>query len=155
MSDPDRGTLDDLRRLMAHLRGPDGCAWDRALELDTLLPYVTEEAEEVVEAGRRVQAGELPPSELREELGDLLVNVVFTAQLAEELGWFDLDEVVTKAAEKIRRRHPHVFGDRATKDIDRIHEIWAEVKAEERAAKAVELERWRRSRGSAEAAGGE
>lgn len=138
-----RPTLDDLRELMDRLRSPEGCAWDRALELDTLLPYLREELEEVLEAARSVEAGELPPSELCEELGDLLFNVVFTARLCQERGWFDLDDVVAGAHAKIQRRHPHVFGDERSDDPAEIERIWERVKARERQEKQRKLAAWR------------
>jgi len=98
-----------MRRLlavMARLRAPDsGCPWDRAQTPASVAPFTIEEACEVAQAAE--QGG---VDEYREELGDLLFNVVFHARMAEEAGWFDFDAVAASAAEKLRRRHPHVFG---------------------------------------------
>jgi len=97
--------LGDLRSLMARLRSPEGCPWDRAQTLDTLRTFLVEEAYEVLDA---MDAGD--PAKLREELGDLLFQVVFQARIAEEAGWFTLDEVASGIHDKMVARHPHVFG---------------------------------------------
>jgi tetrapyrrole methylase family protein/MazG family protein len=90
---------------MARLRSPEGCPWDRAQTLDTLRTFLIEEAYEVLDA---LEGGD--PAKLREELGDLLFQIVFQARLAEEAGWFTLDEVAAGIHEKMVIRHPHVFG---------------------------------------------
>jgi len=94
--------------LMERLRAPDGCPWDRAQTLETLKTYVIEEAYEVVEA---IDKGE--PDDLREELGDLLLQVLFQARIMEEQGIFDIGEVCRAAVRKLVARHPHVFGSEA------------------------------------------
>ncbi len=128
--------LDRLCDIMERLRAPEGgCPWDREQTLATLFPYLREELEEAASAAERVASGELQPSDLREELGDLLFNVVFTVQLCREKGWFSMEDVVTGAAEKIMRRHPHIFGDEEAETSEDVERIWQRVKNEERAAK--------------------
>jgi nucleoside triphosphate diphosphatase len=127
---------------MERLRDPaKGCPWDLKQTLPTLIPYLREELEEAAETVPRVEAGELDPQELREELGDLLFNVVFTAELCREKGWFSLADVVEGAAAKIRRRHPHIFGDLEAKTPEEVEAIWRRVKEEERAEKEKKLRR--------------
>lgn len=115
---------------MAALRAPiGGCPWDRAQTFETIAPYTLEEAAEVAEAiARRDLHG------LRDELGDLLFQVVFHAQMAEEQDAFDFGDVVEAITSKMIRRHPHVFGD-ARRDLspDEIKGLWADIKAQEKA----------------------
>ncbi len=119
--------VDRLVEIMARLREPGGCPWDREQTFRSLRPYVLEEAFEVAEA---LDRGE--PDALREELGDLLLQVVFLARLAEEEGLFDLEDVATGIADKLVRRHPHVFGNRAAGSVGEVWKRWEEVKREER-----------------------
>jgi ATP diphosphatase len=116
-----------------------GCPWDLKQSLTTLVPYLREELEEAVAVLPEAEAGRADPQELREELGDLLFNVVFTVELCREKGWFTMADVVAAAAEKIRRRHPHIFGDLSAKTPEEVEEIWRRVKAEERAEKEKKL----------------
>jgi len=102
----DGASLARLVDVMRTLLGPEGCPWDKEQTLETLRPYVVEEAHEVVEA---IDRGE--PEPLREELGDLLFQVVFQSELAAQKRWFGIDDVVRGIAEKMVRRHPWVFGD--------------------------------------------
>ena len=123
--------FDELVRLMAKLRAPDGCAWDRKQTHDSLKPYLVEEAYEVLETiDRKDMEG------LREELGDLFLQVLFHAQIGTEAGTFTIDEVMQHLAGKLVRRHPHVFGD-SQKGGDPLHaeEVlarWEQIKHEER-----------------------
>jgi MazG family protein len=120
--------------LMARLRAPGGCPWDREQTFESIAPYTLEEAYEVVDA---IQSGE-PPGKLRDELGDLLFQVVFYAQLAQERGWFDFDGIARAIHDKLVRRHPHVFGT-AVAGVTTSNEVlvvWEELKARERAAAA-------------------
>jgi len=111
MSTPDimtSGAIEQIARLVAimqRLRGPDGCDWDRAQDFASIAPYTLEEAYEVVDAIARHDL-----ANLTEELGDLLLQVVFHAQIAAEAGQFDLSDVARSICEKMERRHPHVFG---------------------------------------------
>lgn len=115
--------------IMARLRAPGGCPWDREQTPESLRPYVVEEAYEVVEA---IESGD--PAALRDELGDLLLQVVFHAELAAEAGRFTVADVATAVADKLVRRHPHVFGDVAVRDADEVMRNWRRIKAEERRA---------------------
>ena len=135
--DPRTRELAALCAIMERLRRPDdGCPWDLKQTLASLFPYLREELEEAAAAAEKVERGEQDPQELREELGDLLFNVVFTVELCRERGWFGMGDVVAGAAEKITRRHPHIFGDLSAKTPEEVERIWAAVKAEERAEKA-------------------
>ncbi len=131
--------VERLAAIMARLRGPDGCPWDRDQTLASLRPYVLEETYEVLEA---IESGD--PAAHREELGDLLLQIVFQARLAEEDGLFDLAGVADAISEKLLSRHPHVFGEGATspdarpapgdgavKDADGVLRQWAALKKKE------------------------
>ena len=121
-----------LLAIMARLRDPEhGCAWDREQTFATIAPHTIEEAYEVAEAIARGDMGDL-----RDELGDLLFQVVFYARLAEEAGAFDFAAVVAAIVAKLTRRHPHVFGDAQVKDAQQQSLEWERHKAAERAAKA-------------------
>ena len=132
MSLPEPSSLAQLLALMAKLRDPHGgCPWDRAQTFATLAPYTLEEAYEVVDA---IESGE-SPARLCDELGDLLFQVVFYAQLGKERGWFDFDSIARGIHDKLVRRHPHVFGDTSGVDTpDQVLHAWEEHKAAERAA---------------------
>ena len=125
--------LTALLELMARLRDPEhGCPWDREQTFRTIAPYTIEEAYEVADA---VEGGQ--PEKLREELGDLLFQVVFHARMAQEKGWFDFAAVARGIHEKLVRRHPHVFGDEGLPaDVGQLSRIWEEQKARERAQAA-------------------
>ena len=118
--------------LMEILRSPDGCAWDRAQTHTSLLPYLIEEAYEVVEAVESDQ-----PDALREELGDLLLQVVFHAQMASERGEFTVDDVITRIIDKLLRRHPHVFGERKELQPGQVRDQWEKIKTESGEKKSV------------------
>jgi MazG family protein len=124
--------MTDLLELMARLRDPvKGCPWDRAQTFETLAPYTLEEAYEVVDA---IEAGEAP-AKLRDELGDLLFQVVFHARMAAEEGRFDFGDVVEAVTAKMIRRHPHVFGDEKAKaDAGAQKDFWEKLKESERTA---------------------
>jgi len=123
-----RATFDDLVAIMARLRAPGGCPWDREQTHRSLAPYLLEETYETLDAIER----EHGPS-LREELGDLLLQVVFHAQMAAEDGEFTINDVVAGLAEKLIRRHPHVFGTASASGPDDVIVRWEEIKKEERA----------------------
>lgn len=124
-------SLHALIETMARLRDPvGGCAWDLKQSFASLAPYAVEEAYEVAEAA---EAGDIPG--LREELGDLLLQVVFHSQLAREAGLFSFAEVARGINDKLVRRHPHIFGDAAERDARAQTIAWEAQKAEERAAK--------------------
>lgn len=126
-----RSTIDELLTIMARLRDPQGgCPWDLEQDFRTIAPYTIEEAYEVADA---IERGAL--DELRDELGDLLLQVVFHAQMAREQGAFGFDEVVASICDKMVRRHPHVFADAVVADAAEQTELWERHKAAERAAR--------------------
>jgi len=116
--------------LMARLRAPGGCPWDREQTFDTIKPYLLEETYEVMDA---IDARDWP--ELAGELGDLLLQAVFFSQMAAEQNLFRIEDAVDSINEKLVRRHPHVFGDETAKTGDDVKKIWGEVKAKEKGAK--------------------
>jgi len=119
---------------MAKLRSPDGgCPWDLEQTFETIAPYTIEEAYEVDDAIRRKDW-----SDLADELGDLLLQVVFHAQMARESGLFDFDAVVERLCEKLVRRHPHVFADASARDADEVLRAWEEHKRAERMARGAD-----------------
>lgn len=125
--------IDRLLVIMQRLRDPDkGCPWDRAQTYKTIVPHTLEEAYEVADAIEREDF-----AELRDELGDLLFQVVFYAQLAGEEGRFDFDQVATAIADKLERRHPHVFADKVFADADEQTRHWEALKQQERVDKAA------------------
>jgi ATP diphosphatase len=125
----ERYTLEDLLAIMARLRDPvHGCPWDVQQDFATIAPYTLEEAYEVADA---IDRGDF--DDLREELGDLLLQVVFHAQMANERGLFDFADVAHGIADKMRRRHPHVFGEERYADVEAQTRAWEAIKAAERA----------------------
>jgi nucleoside triphosphate diphosphatase len=130
-----RGNLAKLIELVAHLRGPDGCAWDRAQNYDSIKGLLLEEAYEVVDAvNNRDFDG------LEDELGDLLFQVAFYAQLAEEERRFTIDEVIEHLHAKLVRRHPHVFGETRARTPEEALASWLAVKEQEREAPSRETQ---------------
>lgn len=126
--------IDRLLAVMARLRDPaHGCAWDVEQTFASIAPYTVEEAYEVADA---IERGDL--GDLREELGDLLLQVVFHSRMAEEQGAFDFEEVAAGIANKMVRRHPHVFADAAFRDSAAQTVAWEAQKAAERAAKGAD-----------------
>jgi MazG family protein len=116
--------------LMQRLLAPEGCPWDREQTLETLVPYLVEETYEVVDA---LAAGDV--DDHREELGDLLLQIVFQSELRFAEGRFGIDDVARGIVAKLVRRHPHVFGDVVAKDADAVLANWAKLKAAEKAEK--------------------
>src|SRR5678815_187084 len=125
-------TFNDLIALMDRLRSPNGCPWDREQTYASLAPMLLEEAYEAFEAVEDAREGR--PRELRDELGDLLFQIVFYAQVAKERGEFTIDDVTTAIHDKMVRRHPHVFGDVKANDAATVLLNWETMKAEERRA---------------------
>jgi MazG family protein len=116
--------------ILAQLRGPGGCPWDREQNFDTIKPYLLEETYEVLDAiDQRDWSG------LAEELGDLMLQAVFFAQMAAEEGKFSIDDSLDAISEKLIRRHPHVFSDGSAKTSDDVRRRWDEIKADEKKAK--------------------
>lgn len=129
--------FDYLRELMVILRSEGGCPWDREQTLETLMPYCLEEAREVCSAIDQVLESGSDEAwvELSDELGDLLLQVVFQAQIASETGRFNLDDVVRGIVEKLIRRHPHVFSDTEAETSDDVLANWKVIKAAEKEAR--------------------
>jgi nucleoside triphosphate diphosphatase len=119
----------ELLAIMARLRAPDGCPWDRQQTFASIAPYTIEEAYEVADA---VERGDL--QHLKDELGDLLFQVVFHSQIASEAGQFDFETVAGAVCDKLLRRHPHVFGDSGQLSLAAQNVAWEEIKAAERGA---------------------
>lgn len=127
----ERFELDPLVKVMARLRSPDGCPWDIEQTHATLRRYIIEEVYEVLEA-----IDEQDPTHLCEELGDLLLQIVFHARMAEETGDFSMQDVVDTVTEKLIRRHPHVFGDISVQDAAEVIVNWDAIKRREKKEKA-------------------
>jgi MazG family protein len=120
-------TFQDLVELMARLRAPDGCPWDREQDSRSLRTYLLEEAYEVLDAIETDDA-----RSLQDELGDLLLQVIFHAQIAREQGRFSIDDVLTRLHDKLVRRHPHVFGTTEVESAQQVVTNWEALKAAER-----------------------
>ena len=118
--------------LLAILRSPEGCNWDRAQTHQTLIPYLIEESYEVVDT---IESGRM--GDLREELGDLLVQVVFHAQLATERGEFSINDTIIDVVDKLVRRHPHVFGEKKDLDPQQVRDQWERIKTKTGEKKSV------------------
>ncbi|WP_148867700.1 nucleoside triphosphate pyrophosphohydrolase [Thermosediminibacter litoriperuensis] len=119
--------MKDLIEIMARLRGENGCPWDKAQTHETLKPFLLEEAYEVIDA---IDGGD--PGELSEELGDLLLQIVFHSRIAEENGRFCFDDVVDGICKKMVRRHPHIFGDLKVSGAADVLKNWEDIKKEEK-----------------------
>ena len=131
VSDDRRYSLDDLLAIMARLRDPErGCPWDVQQDFASIAPYTIEEAYEVADA---IDRGDF--DDLRDELGDLLLQVVFHAQMAQEAGLFDFADVADAISRKMRRRHPHVFGDVRYADAEAQKQAWEDIKTAERVSR--------------------
>ncbi|MEA2204674.1 MAG: nucleoside triphosphate diphosphatase [Blastocatellia bacterium] len=124
--------FNDLVALMARLRSPEGCPWDREQTYATLAPMLLEEAYEAFDALEEAREGRA--DSLREELGDLLFQITFFAKVAEERGEFNIDDVIATVHEKMVRRHPHVFADVEAGDSAAVLRNWEAIKAEEKRA---------------------
>lgn len=120
--------IEDLRRTMARLRAPDGCPWDREQTHQSLARCLIDECSELLDT---IDRNDFP--HMREELGDVLIQVIFHAQLAAERGDFDLDDVAREINAKLIRRHPHVFGTATAATSAQVIDVWEKVKASEKA----------------------
>jgi uncharacterized protein YabN with tetrapyrrole methylase and pyrophosphatase domain len=122
-----KSAIEDLLRVMARLRSPTGCPWDREQDHRTLRRHAIEEVYELIDA---IEAGD--DHEMAEELGDLLLQVVFHCQMAKERGAFDFEKVTRHLVDKLIRRHPHVFGNTKVKDVDEVWTNWEKIKHAEK-----------------------
>ena len=128
-----KAAIDELLEVMARLRAPDGCPWDREQDHRSIRLNAVEEVYELVDA---IEAGD--DTEMEEELGDLLLQVVFHAQMASERKAFDFEKVARNITDKLVRRHPHVFGDMQVKDVAGVWNQWEAIKQAEKAGTAHE-----------------
>lgn len=119
--------FDEIVRIMARLRGPEGCPWDKEQTRESLKPFLVEETYEVLEA-----IDEVSPPKIKEELGDLLFQIVFHSRIAEERGEFNIEEVLENISSKMIRRHPHVFGEKSLKTSDEVLADWELIKKKEK-----------------------
>ena len=123
----DQAPWERLLEIMATLRGPQGCPWDKTQTHESLKACLLEECYEVLDA-----IDQKNPAHLKEELGDLMLQVVFHGQIAQEAGDFQMDEILTDLADKLTRRHPHVFGDQKVEHAEEAIGRWEKIKAAER-----------------------
>jgi tetrapyrrole methylase family protein/MazG family protein len=130
---PDKSSFTELIEVMARLRAPDGCPWDREQTHDSLKPYLLEEVYEALEA-----IDESDDEELCKELGDVLLQIVFHAQIASEEQRFDIDDVARAIVDKLVRRHPHIFANTEVADAEEVAANWDEIKKQERREKGDE-----------------
>jgi len=117
----------ELKEIYDTLHGPRGCAWDKAQTYKSLIPHFKEEVEELI---RAVRAGDY--SHMQEELGDVLLNIMFFSKLAQKEGRFDVEDVIEGLIKKLKRRHPHVFAGRKVKSVRQIIVNWNKIKAREK-----------------------
>ena len=123
--------MDELIEVVKHLRAPDGCQWDKEQTHASLKPGIIEESVEVI-CGINVYEKTGDPDNLKEELGDLLLQVVMQSQIAEKEDLFSFEDVCKGISEKLIRRHPHVFGDLKMKNADEVLANWEEIKSKEK-----------------------
>ena len=127
MPKKESGSFLELKEIIARLRGPGGCPWDKKQTHASLRPFLVEESYEVLQA-----LDEGVPEKLRDELGDLLLQIMLHAQIADESGQFNIDDVVQSISQKLIHRHPHVFGDKKAGDVAEVEQNWEALKQEER-----------------------
>jgi MazG family protein len=125
-------SLKRLQAIMARLRASGGCRWDQSQTHKSLLPYLIEETYEVVEVIEKNQ-----PEKLKEELGDLLLQIFFHAQIADEADLFDIDKVADDICEKLIRRHPHIFGEKKDLNPNEVRDQWEKIKVESKEKESV------------------
>ena len=125
-------SFEELISIVKRLRGENGCAWDRVQTFDSLIPCFLEEAYEVVDGISKKDY-----QNIKEELGDVLLHIVFFSELANDENKFNIDEVIKNINQKLIRRHPHVFGESEIKDVDGILKQWDEIKKEEKDEKEI------------------
>ena len=133
--------FEEFEGVMRALRAEDGCPWDRAQTHETLKTPCIEEACEVL-AGVTCLTETGNPDNLKEELGDLLMQVVMNAQIAEDEGYFTMDDVIQGIIDKMVRRHPHVFGDASAEDPEEVLRLWNEVKKKEKEGRVEPAEKY-------------
>ncbi len=127
MKKKDDNTIKELIQLIKKLRSPDGCPWDRKQKKEDIGKYILEEAYEVFDS-----LAEKNPQALKEELGDLLFQILFLAEISEDAGLFSLGDILEEIIKKMVRRHPHVFGDEKVNSVQEVKENWQQIKRKER-----------------------
>jgi tetrapyrrole methylase family protein/MazG family protein len=127
LPDKKNDSFTELKNIIARLRGPQGCPWDKKQTHVSLRPFLVEESYEVLQA-----LDESIPEKLRAELGDLLLQIMLHAQIAAETGQFDIDDVISGISNKLIHRHPHVFGGQEVTDVEEVEQSWEALKQEER-----------------------
>ncbi|HHZ03751.1 nucleoside triphosphate pyrophosphohydrolase [Acetomicrobium hydrogeniformans] len=130
------GSFEELVEIMKKLRAPEGCPWDRKQTLETLKGYVIEESYELIDV---IDSKDV--KNICEECGDLLLQIVFIAQIAAENDWFEVQEIIESLCDKLKRRHPHVFGDLKVRDSEEVRRNWDMIKLQERESKKEEPSR--------------
>ena len=123
----ERTKFTELKKVFKKLHGPRGCLWDKKQTHESIIPHLREEAEELIEAIRSDN-----PSHMKEELGDVLLQVMFHAQIASKEGSFDIEDVIETLVKKLKRRHPHVFGAVKVSSSEEIIANWNRIKASEK-----------------------
>ena len=119
----------ELKAVFKRLHGSDGCMWDKKQTHKTLIPYLKEESDEFMDALKRGDS-----SHMKEELGDILLQVMFHAQIASKNGKFDVEDVIDHLIKKLKRRHPHIFGKTKVRSVEDIVANWGRIKAQEKKA---------------------
>lgn len=127
---PEKTKFIELKNIFKALHGPRGCLWDKKQTHKSLLPYLKEESEEFIAA---VRSGDF--SHMKEELGDLLIQVMFHSQIASKSGQFDIEDVIDGLIRKLKRRHPHVFGNTKVNSTRQIISNWNKIKSQEKRLK--------------------
>jgi tetrapyrrole methylase family protein/MazG family protein len=136
--------LGELKAVVARLRSPSGCPWDRKQTHRSLIPFVREESAELAVALKRGRW-----HEIEDELGDILFHVMLLSRVAEEKGWFTLEDVARSQALKLKRRHPHVFArDRTFDTAEEVLRHWKEIKSGERVLRARDVSARKKKRGT-------
>ncbi len=125
-----RTKFTQLKKVFEKLHGPDGCLWDKKQTHKTLIPYLKEEAGEFI-----ATIGKGDDAHMQEELGDILLQVMFHAQIASKDGTFDIEDVIDTLIKKLKRRHPHIFGKTKVSSVEEIVANWHKIKREEKKAK--------------------
>ena len=120
----------ELKRIFKILNGPKGCMWDKKQTHKSLIPYLKEESNEFIQALRNGDS-----SHMKEELGDILLQVMFHAQIASKSGKFDVEDVIDHLIKKLKRRHPHIFGKTKVRSVEDIVANWDRIKAQEKKAR--------------------
>ena len=127
---PVKTKFTELKKIFKKLHSPDGCIWDKQQTYQTLVPYLKEEVEEFISSVEKMDF-----NHMKEELGDILLHVMFNSELASKDGQFNVEDVMEGLIKKMKRRHPHVFGKARVRSVDQIVANWNKIKALEKSGK--------------------